>query len=469
MSGIRTLLNIAKSALMTNQTNVSVASHNLANVNTKGYSKQESMMYAKPGVRTINGIIGDGVDISEIRRREAKFAERRLFEENTQYRHWETRRQIMDQMEVLFSGVGESDLNTWITKFFNAWEDLSGNPSDMVFRAELTKQAKSLTDNFHSLSSEIDQIRGNITDEIISDVHQVNELLYKIDELNMEIANIQYNGVKANDLQDRRAQHLRALSDFLDIDIHERQNGKIAVFHQGHLLVSDNMVFEISAEKVKQNNVVTTNLQINNTDIEINSGKIGGLFQVQENMLDSYKESIDAIAASIVEQVNSTHTLGFDLNGDLGINFFDPGKQTAGSIALNDEITQDLKKIAAASGTHDWPAGIHVSNGIGDNSNALRIAELRYLRVMQNNSTTFEEVYNKLYAEVGFDASDAIQNEDSHLLLVEQLQNYRDSTVGVSSDEELADIEKFQNAYAASARLINIADEMFQSLINMLG
>jgi len=469
MSGIRNLLNIAKSALMTSQANVSVASHNLANVNTEGYSKQEAMMYAKPGVKTLKGVLGDGVDISEIRRREAKFAERRLYEESTLYSHWQTRRRIMDQIEGLFSGVGETDLNTRITKFFNAWEDLSGNPSDMVFRAEVAKQAETLTDNFHSLNSQIERIRENINSEISGNIRQVNEILHKIEDLNEEIASIEYNGVKANDLQDRRNQHINALSEFLDIDIQERTNGKIAVLHQGNILVSNDRVFEISAEKVKQNGILTTNLQIGGKEVEISSGRIGGLFLVQENMLDSYQGTIDDIASSIVKQVNSTHTIGFDFNGDLGTNFFDPGKQTAGSIILNDEITQDLKKIAAAGGSHDWSAGVHVSNGIGDNSNALRIAELRYLRVMDNNSTTFEEVYNTLYAEVGFDTNDAIQNEDSQQLLVEQLQNYRESIVGVSSDEELADIEKFQNAYAASARLISIADEMFQSLINMLG
>jgi len=127
------------------------------------------------------------------------------------------------------------------------------------------------------------------------------------------------------------------------------------------------------------------------------------------------------------------------------------------------------EKIAAASGIYDYINNIHESNGVGDNSIARKIAQLRDVTLLNKNSATFQDVYSNLYANVGFDTSEAKQNEESHQLLVNQLDNYRESLVGVSIDEEMADLMKFQNNYAAAAKLITVANDSMKTLLSIVG
>jgi len=468
MSGIKNLLNIAKSALFASQASVNVASQNVANVNTEGYRKQEAQLVTRSGVKSVQYVLGEGVDVTQIRQRQTKFADQRIYQENTRLGHWKARTRMMEQIEALFTGVGESDLNAKMTDFFNAWEDLSNDPASMEFRTEVEQSTRSLTAKFHDLNTGFNEIRENLNAEISGKVREVNEILYKIHDLNTKIAGLEYSGNMANDLRDQRSRLVRDLSGYMDVNIKDRSFGQIEISYQGVTLLNKDNVFELSTKTISQNNRKNTEIYAQGTKIQVDSGEIGALYAIHENMLDPYQDKLDELAKEIVTQVNNTHEIGFDLYGNLGSYFFEPGKVTAGSIKISDNISNDLRKIAAAGGTHDWGAGIHVTNGPGDNSIALQIAELQSLRVMDNHTTTFEGVYNSIYAEVGFDTAEAKNNQTNYQLLVDQLDNYRESIVGVSLDEEMADILKFQNSYNAAAKLVTAADDMFGTLINMI-
>ncbi len=468
MSGIRNLLNIAKSAIFASQSSVNVASHNVANLNTEGYRKQEAQLSTRSGVQELFHVFGEGVNIDQIRQRQTKFADQRIYQESTRLGHWKSRTRIMEQIEALFTGVGESDLNAKMTDFFNAWEDLSTDPSSIEFRTQLEQRTRSLTAKFHDLNQGLNEIHENINGEIAGKVREVNEFLHKIHKLNDKIANLEYTGIMANDLRDQRNQLLRDLSGYMDIHVQERSHGRVEIIYDGMTLLNKDNVFELSTNTVSENDRKNTEISVHNKNLTIDSGEIGALYAVHEQMLTPYQEKLDELAREIVTQVNNYHELGFDLYGDLGSYFFEPGKIRAENIQLSDNIADDLKKVAAAGGTHDWMSGTHVSNGPGDNTTALKIAELQHVRVMEKNTTTFEGVYNKLYAEVGFDTAETKNNQKNHQLLVDQLDNYRESIVGVSLDEEMADILKFQNAYKAAAKLVSTGDEMFATLINMV-
>lgn len=468
MSGIRNLLNIAKSALFASQTSVNVASQNVSNVNTEGYRKQEAQLVTRTGVRTLHYVLGDGVDVQQIRHRQTKFADQRVYQENTRLSHWQNRTRMLEQIEALFTGVGESDLNAKITAFFNSWEDLSSDPASMEFRTEVEQAANSLTAKFHDLDTGFNEIRENLNAEIAGKVREVNVILHKIHNLNTKISGLEYSGQMANDLRDERSRLIRDLSGYMDITLKDRAFGQVEISYKGMTLLNKNDVFELSTKTVSQNNRKNTEIYVHDSKIEVDDGAIGALYAVHKNMLNPYQDTVDELAKGIVTQVNNNHQIGFDLYGNLGSYFFEPGKITAGSIKLSDNISNDLRKIAAAGGTHDWTAGTHVSNGVGDNSIALQIAALQNVRVMNNNTTTYEGVYNALYAEVGFDTDESKNNQHNYQLLVDQLDNYRESIVGVSMDEEMADILKFQNSYNAAAKLVTAADDMFGTLINMI-
>lgn len=448
---------------------MNVVSHNIANANTEGYSRQEISFSGRPGLQNIENIIGQGVDAGRVRQRQAEFADRRIRSEMGLLGHSETSRRILEQIETLFAGVGESDLNAVMNKFFNSWEDLSSNPESMEFRAQVIQKARTLVDKFHSMASGMNEVRKNINFEIGSSVKDVNRILSQIYDLNETIEYAESNGNTANDLRDSRNLLLKELSKKMDVDVQETSAGAVQVSYDGIILLDRRSLTELDATTVSDGTQSSTKIIASGHELTVTGGEIGGLLQVRDSYLTGYTNTIDDIASSLVDNVNSHHSLGFDLNGDTDINFFNPNVTNADSIEINLDILNDASKIATAEGAHDWVNNVHTSNGPGDNTIARRIANLRDIKVLQDRSTTFSDYYNSLYADVGFDTVDSQQNEENHQLLVDQLENYRDSTVGVSVDEEMADMMKFQHSYTAAARLVSVANEMMTTLINLVG
>lgn len=467
MSGVRDLLNIAKSALFTQQAGVNIAGHNIANVNTEGYSKQEADLYMIPGVKERMGLFGNGVDISSIRQRQTQFADRRLFQENSRMGEWKAREKTLHEIEGLFYGVGENDLNVKLNNFFNAWEDISSNPESPEFRIELVQATNEMTDKFHTLDTSFQEIRTNLNGEVEANVDQVNEILKKIHALNDQIAKIEFSGDMANDLRDQRRLFIRDLSEFMNIEIQEAGQGKIRVMHQGITMVGKEDIYPLSTQTTLQDGKYLTDVYGSGREFKFKAGTFAGLIEVRDDVLGGYQNTIDNLAREVAQQVNKIHEIGFDLDGNLGGNFFHPGKLTAGSIEIRSDFEENLDRIAAASGSHDWATNTHISNGVGDNATALKMATLRNIKLLKEDTATFEEVYNTMYAQIGFDSKEAQDNVRSTQVLVDQIDNYRETVAGVSLDEEITEMMSFQSSYAAASRLVNVADRMFQTLLEM--
>ncbi len=469
MSGISDLLNIAKSALFAQQSAMNVVNHNIANANTPGYSKQEIQFRSIPGISTGNGVFGRGVDSSSVRQRQASFADARIQQESAKLGKWSASRSILEQVETLFTGAGESDLNAAMNDFFNAWEDLSGNPESVEFRGQLLQKSQALTGKFHELNNSLTNIKANLNKEIKSSVDQVNNILQQVEGLNDTIEATELRGDRANDLRDQRTVLLRQLSGIIKIDVHEQPTGAVQISHKGLLLLDRGSRIPLEATTAAKNGEVYTEITVNGKATSFEDGELGGLLDVRNNLIPSYQDDLNSIAKGLVEHVNEQHEIGFGTDGSTGLSFFNPNGLTAGNIDLNQDLLDSPEKIATAAGTHDYVNGTSESNGVGDNSIARKIAQLRGVTLLNNNSATFEDVYSNLYANVGFDTSEAKQNEDAHNLLVQQLDNYRDSLVGVSVDEELADLMKFQNNYAAAAKLITTANDSMKTLLSIVG
>jgi len=469
MAGISDLLNIAKSALFAQQSAMNVVNHNIANADTEGYSKQEIQFRNIAAAMNMRDQIGRGVDSSNVRQRQAGFANLRIRQETTNLGRWTASRRILEQVETLFTGAGESDLNAAINDFFNAWEDLSGNPESTEFRGQLLQKAQALTGKFHELNNSMGEIKDNLNTEINSTVDRVNNILRQVEGLNDTIEATELRGERANDLRDQREVLLRQLSGLIDIEVHEQPGGTMQVSHNGLLLLDRGTRLPVEATTSAKNGELFTEISINGRATSFDNGELGGLLHVRNELIPSYQNDINAIAKGVVESVNEHHKNGFGSDGSTGNNFFNPNGLNAGNINLSQDVLNSPEKIAAAGGTHDYINDIHESNGVGDNSIARKIAQLRDVTLLNKNSATFQDVYSNLYANVGFDTNEAKQNEESHQLLVNQLDNYRDSLVGVSIDEEMADLMKFQNNYAAAAKLITVANESMKTLLSIVG
>jgi flagellar hook-associated protein 1 FlgK len=268
--------------------------------------------------------------------------------------------------------------------------------------------------------------------------------------------------MSANDYRDQRELLLKELSELIDIDSFEDANGTLSVSAaNGWPLVTAELYWQLSTETnvAGLQEVVWVDADGNTTNInaEISSGKLKGLLEVRDTIIADYMTRLDTLAGTLMNDVNLLHQAGFDLNGIGGEVFF-IGTGTAADLEVNPNIVADLNLIAAASDAVTVP---------GDGRNAVDIANLQY-DLNMGGTQSYNDFYGAIVRDVGNELlkSDAYYNHQSDMMV--QLENQRESVSGVSLDEEMINLIKFQNAYTAAAKLITTADEMMQTVLQLI-
>ncbi|MDD5425928.1 MAG: flagellar basal body rod C-terminal domain-containing protein, partial [candidate division Zixibacteria bacterium] len=170
-----------------------------------------------------------------------------------------------------------------------------------------------------------------------------------------------------------------------------------------------------------------------------------------------YKNRLNELARSLVTEVNRLHQSGYGEDGTTGIAFFDPAYTDASTIRLNTFVQDDINKIVSSAGVD------------GDNLIALAIADLRNTKVMSSGTKTLNEFYNSLVGSLGIEVKEATSFSGNYELLINQIDNSRQSVQGVSLDEEMANLIKSQHAYDAAARVITAMDEALDTVIYGMG
>ena len=226
------------------------------------------------------------------------------------------------------------------------------------------------------------------------------------------------------------------------------------------VIVDGGDVLPVSTKTETVNGVVSNKLVWQGTEIELTNinGQLKGLVDARDNVIPGYLDDLNAISEALIREVNALHTTGFGLDGSVGVNFFDNEFTDAAHIVVNRDITDNPSRIVASA-----------SGEVGDNTIALAIQDLRSSQVMNNNSITMNDFYNSLVGKLGVESSEAKSFKANYELLVSQIDNARQSVQGVSLDEEMANLVKFQHAYDAAARVITTMDEALDTVIHKLG
>ena len=464
MSNVYGILNVGRTALLTQQRAIDITGHNIANVNTPGYSRQRVNMETNEPVSSSPGQIGTGVRAVEIQRIYDRFLGAQINDENQNLGSWEAQKGILERVEIIFDESSGYGLNRAMSEFWNAWQDLANNPSDYAGRAALLAKSETMTTTFNNIYSNLTQIQQDIDTSIMGTIKEINSIAERIAGLNEKIAGIEVGGQNANDHRDSRDLLLKELSMMIDIDSFENSDGKVTVLVAGgRPLVENISSWNLSTQSNGSGlqDIAWTDSDGNLVDItnSISGGKLKGWLEVRDVTIPDYLSKLDELAGGIGEEVNKLHFDGFGLDGSNEINFFDfVIESSASSISVDSGIVNDVGLIAAA-GSSDAP---------GDNSNAIKIANLQNELAMNSDTATFDDYYNSLVSDVGSRVQKAEVNFDHQSLMVTHLDNYRESVSGVSLDEEMVNLIKFQHAYNAAAKLISTADELLDRVISMV-
>ena len=467
MMDIFGVLNMGSQALTVQQKGIYVTGNNIANVNTPGYSRQRLNMSSDAPISTSIGPVGGGVKANEVERVYDRFLGVQINNETQGLGQWEAYKDSLERVEMVFNESGGYGLNQVMSEFWNSWQDLTNNPTGSVERTVLLGNSEMVAATLSQNYEDLQQIQRDIDLNIEGAVETINRLSENIVDLNEKIIQMEAGGHTASDYRDQRDLVLKEFSELIDIDSFEDATGAVTIsVGSGQALAEGTHTYKLSTQPdvsghqditwvdSSGNSVIITN--------DISKGKLKGWLDARDVDIDDSLNKLDTLAQNLMTEVNALHASGYGLDGSTGNDFF-TGAATAAGIKVNPLIANDTNLIAAAEGFN-----LVAGDKPGDNGNAIAIANLQEKKTMNGNTATFDAYYDSMVSDAGLAVQKATSYYDHQSQMVLQMENYRESISGVSIDEETVNLIKYQNAYQAAAKLISTADEMMQTVLNMI-
>ena len=461
------MLNVAKTALITQQKALDITANNIANVNTEGYSRQRLNMEQNEPVRYEGGTLSTGVRANRtIQRIYDRFINAQLADAASKEGRWQAQGETLEKAELMFDEVSGYGLNNAMSQFWGAWQQLSNNPSGYTERVTLIGESQNMTDVFNKLTRDLNQVQKDSDTSINGAVGDINTLTREIAELNLKVAEIEAgNDHSANEFRDQRDLKLKELSNLINVNSFEDADGYLTVVTaNGHTLVdrvnSWDLTTGLNANGFNDVFWQSSSGTLQNITSDISDGKLKGWIEARDTVIPDYLTRLDDMALTMITAVNTLHSSGLTLEAppvDTGIDFFTG--TSASDIAVNTDIVNNSNLLAAALNTEGVPGG---------NGNAIAISELQNSLSMSGGTATFDDFYDSLVSDVGRNVSQAKVNTDHQSMVSLQLSTYREEVSGVSMDEEMVNMVQFQSAYTAAAKLVSTVDQMLQTLIDMI-
>lgn len=468
---ISSILNIAKNALSASQVGLQVTSHNISNVNTKGYARQ-SPVFEEASPSSIGGLlIGNGVKVESIIRYADKYIEKQLNLKNNELQENTIYSQYYERVEGILN-EDSNKLTSYITDFFNAWQELSTDPQSTALREGVLASAKNMTRSINNIYNGLKNLQIELNNKLKMEIEDINRLTSSIADLNKMIFEGASSTSEANDYITKRNEYIKELSGKLDINYFEDEYGRATILtSKGKALVDGGQSWQLDVmddENTGFYKVVWKDFSGKSTDItnNIQGGSIYGILRMRDGEINNFISDMDELAKAIINEVNNIHKNGYTLNHNTAstdpdnILFF---KDITGSyskdMAISDEVLNDIKNIAASSKIDE--AGRPIGNDV-----ALNIASLLEQKILKDSSSTIVEFTSTITNKIGQlskSAKDLFEYSEDTMQVMEK---QRESVSGVSLDEEMANLIKFQYAFQAATRLFTVADNLFQSLLD---
>ena len=437
MTSISTFFGLQTSlrGLIAQQQAIDVTGHNIANANTPGYSRQEAQLqpaapFVVPANSSLTGAgaqLGSGVDVASIRRIRDQFLDIQYRAQSSSLGDTSTRADSLDQVELAFGEPSDNGLSAQLGKFWSAWSDVANAPENAGARTALVTNAQTLASTFKTISDQLSTVAQQAQAQyngITGPSGDVAAAAKELAGLNTSIKDAVFRGQQPNDLMDRRDQLLDQLSGLAQTSVTDLGDGSVKVDFGGVTLVDPSTAAGCNWPQ---------------TLSATPGGKLGALASLASPTGQplTYLSQLDAVAADLVSKVNALHT---------STPFFSTTGTTAATIAV----------VATAATVQ---AGSTATTGANDVAQA--IAALR------GGST--DQAYQALVAQVGTEVQANTRAQSTAQSLVSAVDDRRQSVAGVSLDEEMTNLMRFQRGYQASARAMTTMDDMLDTLISRTG
>lgn len=512
-------LETAKRSLFVHNTMMQTAGHNISNTNTDGYSRQRVNISAadpfhKLGMQRLEvpGQLGTGVKIDDVVRLRDIYMDARYRRENSGQGEWSVREKNLRDIEKVLNEPSENGLRAVMDQFWDSWEVLNRDPSLLSARVDVIGKATNFVDTLNHVGVQLNNLDADADNNILAKLEQANGIITNIAQLTYQIQRQESFGDHANDFRDQRDLLVDQLSGLIDIQVVEGPDSDYQIIAGGVNVVNNDTATLLDVGSVNANvGGELAGFVRAKEDVQLIRNELNAMVEALVNgkvtvtIPNGYTVSSNMVAASDVtlkdgttipkgtviptgsvidgsfevevNGFNGLHQMGYGLGTPAanGVPFFvnNGGPFTIDNIRLNQEVASDTNKIAA-SGIFESIDGVNTTIK-GNSSIAFAISRLRdtkfeYASGLTNmtNGTT-DDYFRAITGGLGTIAENATRNYKVSKDLVEAIQYRRFEVSGVSLDEEMTDLIKFQHAYNAAARNITMIDEMLDKVINGMG
>ncbi len=450
---ISAILDNSKRGIQANRSAIELTSENIANVNTPNFSRRlptfsnMNSKTAKFGTMT-NSKVSD-----DIFRKRNKFVDAQYISQNPNLSKYTSDAELFTQIEDIFAEPGSSGISQHLSEFWTAWGDLSADPESEPSRMVVVDKAVALEKAFNRVNGELINLKSNIASSMQGNLNDINYKLNALSKINVEIS-----ANNSDALMDERDKLVNDLSSYFEIKTYEGEHGEITVATAGQILVSNDEVNELTVYTESIGNNYNLNIKIENgtNNIDIKSGELGSLMTMANKYIPEYRTRLDDVAKNLANEVNFIHEKGYDLNDHTGISFFKENINSAGNFAVNTLITKNPYLVAT-------------SDQLGESANsniAKQINEIQNLNTL--NGISISNYYSGIATDIGSKVKKSTELLNSQEIIVSTIKNQQDSESGVSLDEELVNLSKFQQAYQASAKVISTVQALVDTILNMI-
>ncbi|MCF8240160.1 MAG: flagellar hook-associated protein FlgK [Melioribacteraceae bacterium] len=450
--GIGKLFDISRSGLKTYQNALNLTSHNVTNASNPDFSRQRISLGTEIPDYRAKIVFGSGVKISDVSRIQDNITEIQLRKYTQTTSFYEKQSKYLTNIETLLNEPSELGLSNYIGSFFDSWDELAVNPGSNELRTNVIESAKKMTSKLNDVYSGISQVKDNILADAEALVNVLNAKLKELQSVNSQIKETSLIGDSNNDLLDERDKLIKEIAQYGNINVSIDNNNVANVSVGGIFAADDNHYAEFMADVSGDKLSIKTS--DGNASIALTGGELYAATRTYSKLIPDYLNSLDQVATSLMSSVNQLHSQGYTIHEPprQNIDFFtDYGK---GFLEINGELLNDNRMIAISSDGNN-----------GDNQIALRIAGLKNEKLIDGK--TILEKYIDFTSSLGIEKQISDDNYETHDLVLQKLNEQRASFSGVSVDEEITNILKYQRAYEASARLTQVADELLQTLLNI--
>jgi flagellar hook-associated protein 1 len=467
-------LEVGKRAILSQQNALSTTGHNIANANTKGYTRQEAVLQstralAFPSMNngTLPMQLGTGVEVSQLKRIRNQFLDIQYRNEQQKLGYYEAKSDALSNIETVFNEPSDYGLDMSLNRLWQSMQELAKQPDSLAKRTVVLANGQAVATNLNEISAGINQNQQNLAAQLTDKGNGIQSSLKEVAALNKQIALAVASGQQPNDLSDKRDLLLDSLSKQIGVQVTPGQNGMVDVSVAGIQLVTgiDAKEFTINPQ--------AGGVVVDGTVVSLEGGEVKGLLDSHGFMLNgemtgeipALQEKIEALTKAVSNNLNAIHSSdnARDLNGNTEkLLFFvdkdDPTQppKNAASMILNPELANSPQRIAAA-----------LSTSRADGSNIVEMASLQNKQIqIGDQNTTIGNYYHMILGQVGTGVQNAVRLRENADAMAQQVDMQRQSVSGVSIDEEMTNMVRYQQAYNAAAKYVSAVNEMLDKLIN---